>query len=133
MMEQKIGPCAGGLTPANRAPFNINGNSVELTFYWDGDNDVYFGFGENPDEFPFKVGSLFGAKAGETYIVPLDFTDIVGLENQVRGTIQSVCHQPKFDIYQCADIIVDGVETVITTTDQQTIAESTVSQSSMTD
>jgi hypothetical protein len=109
MDDQRIAPCAGAVLPANRAPFLISNNSLELTFYWNGNNDVYFGFGENPSRFPYKVGNLRAARAGKTYTVPLDFSNVPGLVNGAYGTIQVVCHQPKFDVYQCADVIVAGV------------------------
>jgi hypothetical protein len=132
MDEQVIAPCAGAFVPANRAPFLITNNSIELTFYWNGDNDIYFGFGENPDTFPYKVGILFGAKAGKTYTVPLDFSDVPGLANGKLGTIQAVCHQPKFDIYQCADVVLEGVPlatTTATTTTSTTTTTTTTSTS----
>jgi hypothetical protein len=128
MEEQVIFPCAGAIAPANRAPFLIQENSIELAFYWDGDVDVYFGFGENPDTFPFKVGSLFGAIAGQTYTVLLDFSDIPGLSNGKFGTIQAICHQPKVDNYQCADVILTGVPIQVTST---TAADHTTQVSSL--
>ncbi|KAI8903030.1 heme peroxidase [Gorgonomyces haynaldii] len=45
---------------------------------------------------------------GETYTVPIDLSGVPDLKDGVRATIQAVCHQPKFDIYQCADVVIDA-------------------------
>ncbi|KAJ3060948.1 hypothetical protein HDU98_003123 [Podochytrium sp. JEL0797] len=117
MAQQKIFPCSGPLTAPGDKRWNyasIN-DTIVLAFYWDGDNDIYLGTGENPQEFPYKIGALNGAKSGQTYSVPLDLSGVPAdvLAFGAKLTIQAVCHQPGFDIYQCADVIynVKGAET----------------------
>ncbi len=46
MASQKIFPCAGAATPsATRFGYSALNQSIELTFYWDGDNDILLGLG----------------------------------------------------------------------------------------
>ncbi|KAI8823909.1 hypothetical protein BJ741DRAFT_633883 [Chytriomyces cf. hyalinus JEL632] len=110
MPDQQIGPCANAPTPANRVPFSTLQNNIVLAFYWDGSNDIFLGFGSNPTTFPYKIGALPNAKMGETYTVPLDLTSVPAelLTSGGEATIQVVCHQPKFDIYQCADVTLEA-------------------------
>ncbi len=53
---------------------------------------------------------------GETYTVPIDVSSVVGWEEGMPATIQAVCHQPKFDIYQCVDVVQDSNSSPTTTT-----------------
>ncbi|KAI8823908.1 hypothetical protein BJ741DRAFT_633882 [Chytriomyces cf. hyalinus JEL632] len=109
MMTQKVGPCGTANTPSTvRTDFATLDNSIGLVFYWDGDNDVYIGFGENPTEFPYKVGGIKSV-GGETYKVPLDFSSVPKdvLAKGGPATIQVVCHQPKeVNLYQCGDVTI---------------------------
>ncbi|KAI9346136.1 hypothetical protein BDR26DRAFT_893125 [Obelidium mucronatum] len=111
--DQRNFPCAGpNLAPVNRVAFSsLKDSSIVLTFYWDGSNDVYLGFGDNPQTFPYKVGALANAKSGETYTVKLDLSSVPSnlLTQDAKFTVQVVCHQPTFDIYQCADFTNDVV------------------------
>ena len=88
-------------------PISALNNSIELAFYWDGDIDVLLGLGQNATKFPFKIGGLKGAKMGQTYTVPIDLSSVKGWEQGDPATIQAVCHQPGFDIYQCVDVVQD--------------------------
>ncbi|KAJ3049520.1 hypothetical protein HDU99_008881, partial [Rhizoclosmatium hyalinum] len=115
MPEQQIFPCAGPvLAPTTRVPFSSLKNEIVLSFYWDGSNDVMLGFGDNPQTFPYKIGSLPNATIGETYTVKLDLASVPKdmLTTGAKFTIQVVCHQPKFDIYQCADVVYDSALSV---------------------
>ena len=107
MADQKIGPCAGKNSPANRIAFSALNNSIDLTFYWDGSNDVYIGLGDNPTTFPIHIGELKNAKMGNDYTVRLDVSKIPAVTKPTNATIQVVCHQPKFDIYQCSDVVLE--------------------------
>ncbi|KAJ3014754.1 UNVERIFIED_CONTAM: hypothetical protein HDU68_000152 [Siphonaria sp. JEL0065] len=112
-------PCAGPkLIPDTRVAFSsIVNSTLIISFYWDGDNEIFLGVGENPQVFPYKIGE-FKAKSGKAYKVPLDFSkvpaDVLALDQKL--TIQAVCHQKGFDIYQCADFIYDIAPATTTTT-----------------
>ncbi|KAJ3110498.1 hypothetical protein HDU96_006523 [Phlyctochytrium bullatum] len=78
--------------------------------YWDGNVEVFLGFGNNPTEFPYKLGEQPVAKAGEAYTIPLDFSQVPSnlLTPGVNMTLQTICHfsiSPKIDLFQCADLI----------------------------
>ncbi|KAJ3014752.1 UNVERIFIED_CONTAM: hypothetical protein HDU68_000150 [Siphonaria sp. JEL0065] len=109
--SQSIFPCAGpNKAPVSRVNWtSLKDSSIVLTFYWDGSNDIYLGFGENPQAFPYKIGALANAQSGQTYTVPLDLSSVPAnlLTQDAKFTVQVVCHQPKEDIYQCADINYD--------------------------
>lgn len=108
MASQKIFPCAGAANPsANRFAYSALNSTIELTFYWDGDNDIMLGLGESPSKFPYKIGVLKGAKMGETYTVSVELSKVPGWKIGDPATIQAVCHQPSFDIYQCVDVVMD--------------------------
>ncbi|KAI8901267.1 heme peroxidase [Globomyces pollinis-pini] len=117
MEGQKVGPCGyDGLVPnVPRAAYSESNGEIELFFFWNGDNDIYVGVGDNPKTFPYKVGELAGAKQGKTYKVPFDIKKVPGLKKGDPFTIQVICHQkedPKrgtkaFDIYQCTDFTYD--------------------------
>ncbi|KAJ3280041.1 hypothetical protein HDU79_012060 [Rhizoclosmatium sp. JEL0117] len=96
--------------PSTRINYSSIANaSIVLAFYWNGSNDIHLGAGDNPQVFPYKIGSLANATMGQTYTVPLDLSKVPAdyLVTGGKYTIQVVCRQPKFDIYQCADIIYD--------------------------
>ncbi|KAJ3228642.1 hypothetical protein HDU81_006012 [Chytriomyces hyalinus] len=124
MPDQQIGPCANAPTPANRVPFSTLQNNIVLAFYWDGSNDIYLGFGANPTMFPYKIGALPNAKMGETYTVALDLTSVPAelLASGGEATIQVVCHQPKFDIYQCADVTLEANTKAVVPSKNATVA-----------
>ena len=127
MASQKIFPCAGAASPsANRVAYSAINSTIELTFYWDGDNDIMLGLGENPSKFPFKIGALKGAKMGDTYSVPVELSKVPGWKMGEPATIQAVCHQPSFDIYQCVDVVMD----VSGPSDSSTLSASSSSTSS---
>ncbi|KAJ3014750.1 UNVERIFIED_CONTAM: hypothetical protein HDU68_000148 [Siphonaria sp. JEL0065] len=109
--SQSIFPCAGpNKAPVSRVNWtSLKDSSIVLTFYWDGSNDIYLGFGENPQAFPYKIGALANAQSGQTYTVPLDLSSVPAnlLTQDAKFTVQVVCHQPKEDIYQCADFTND--------------------------
>ncbi|KAI8612115.1 hypothetical protein BC830DRAFT_1171328 [Chytriomyces sp. MP71] len=110
MAQQAIAPCAGPVTtPQDRVPYSTLNNSLVMTFYWDGSNDIYLAAGSNPSTFPYKVGALPNATAGNTYQVPLDLSKVPAdvLSTGSPLTIQVICHQPDEDIYQCADVTFD--------------------------
>ena len=106
MDTQGVFPCAGDPNPSPiRIPYGNLNNSIELAFFWDGDNEIFMGLGENATKFPFKIGQLKGAKMGQSYTVPLDLSSVKGWTDGVPATIQVICHQPDFDIYQCVDVV----------------------------
>ncbi|KAJ3011638.1 UNVERIFIED_CONTAM: hypothetical protein HDU68_001597, partial [Siphonaria sp. JEL0065] len=109
--SQSIFPCAGpNKAPVSRVNWtSLKDSSIVLTFYWDGSNDIYLGFGENPQAFPYKIGALANAQSGQTYTVPLDLSSVPAnlLTQDAKFTVQVVCHQLKEDIYQCADFTND--------------------------
>ncbi|KAJ3279359.1 hypothetical protein HDU79_000681 [Rhizoclosmatium sp. JEL0117] len=134
MSEQKNFPCSGPKNPPTLPGTRINYSTLNSTllliFYWDGSNDIYIGEGENPQVFPHKIGALPNAKMGEDpYEVKLDLSNVPAgfLKTGGKYTIQAVCHQAKFDIYQCADIIYDIMDTSTTST---TSTSSTVTTTS---
>ncbi|KAI8893346.1 hypothetical protein BC833DRAFT_624969 [Globomyces pollinis-pini] len=106
--DQKVGPCGrGGDVPTKpRVPLSSLNNTVTLRFFWSGSNDIYLGKGNNPKTFPYRIGRLPSAQMGKTVVVPIDVSK-AGLVKGENITIQAVCHQSGFDIYQCADIYVD--------------------------
>ncbi|KAJ3382941.1 L-ascorbate peroxidase 3 [Entophlyctis sp. JEL0112] len=117
MMTQQQFPCALPiLSPQTRVDYSTLNSSIVLTFYWNGDNEVFLGSGDNPQTYPYKIGSLPNATAGDTYTVELDLSKVPSsvLVPGANLTIQAVCHQPTFDIYQCADVIYDIGETQTT-------------------
>ncbi|KAI9346132.1 hypothetical protein BDR26DRAFT_855903 [Obelidium mucronatum] len=108
----------GGMDAYTRVNYSSIVNSTILaTFYWDGVNDIYLGSGENPQEFPYKLGS-FNAKSGKGYKIPIDLSSVPAsvLKLNEKLTIQIVCHQQGFDLYQCADVVYDIAPPAATTT-----------------
>ncbi|ORY50497.1 hypothetical protein BCR33DRAFT_713286 [Rhizoclosmatium globosum] len=101
---EMMAPFQETLAPTTRVPFSSLKNEIVLSFYWDGSNDT----------FPYKIGSLPNATIGETYTVKLDLASVPKdmLTTSAKFTIQVVCHQPKFDIYQCADVVYDSALSV---------------------
>ncbi|KAI8838016.1 hypothetical protein BJ741DRAFT_602548 [Chytriomyces cf. hyalinus JEL632] len=108
-ITQKVGPCGSADTPNKiRADFASLNSTIALIFYWDGDNEVFLGFGENPTTFPYKVGGIT-SKGGQTYAVPLDLSGVPKdiLEKGGPATVQVVCHQPKeVNLFQCGDVTI---------------------------
>ncbi|KAI8893342.1 hypothetical protein BC833DRAFT_624965 [Globomyces pollinis-pini] len=106
--DQKVGPCGrGGEVPTKpRVPLSSLNNVVTLFFHWSGSNDIYLGKGENPTVFPYRIGRLPSAQMGQTKDVKINVSK-AGLQKGDNITIQAVCHQEGFDIYQCADVYVD--------------------------
>ncbi|KAI9346131.1 hypothetical protein BDR26DRAFT_855901 [Obelidium mucronatum] len=90
------------MAPDTRVNYSSIVNSTILaTFYWDGVNDIYLGSGENPQEFPYKLGS-FNAKSGKGYKIPIDLSSVPA------SVLKIICHQPgNIKLYQCADVIYD--------------------------
>ncbi|KAI8823906.1 hypothetical protein BJ741DRAFT_715021 [Chytriomyces cf. hyalinus JEL632] len=114
------GPCGGGAdTPSpTRYDFALLNNSVGLIFYWEGDNEVFIGFGENPTTFPYRLG---GAKSvgGDAIKVPLDMSSVPSdlLAKGGPATIQVVCHQPRDqNLYQCGDVMIKQSSAVLAST-----------------
>ncbi|KAJ3228641.1 hypothetical protein HDU81_006011 [Chytriomyces hyalinus] len=135
MMTQKVGPCGTANTPSTvRTDFATLDNSIGLVFYWDGDNDVFIGFGENPTEFPYKVGGIKSV-GGETYKVPLDFSSVPKdvLAKGGPATIQVVCHQPKeVNLYQCGDVTIAPAVVPVSLSPSTVDAVSTASDDAVT-
>ncbi|KAJ2989112.1 hypothetical protein HDV02_005175 [Globomyces sp. JEL0801] len=106
--DQKVGPCGrGGEVPTKpRVPLSSLQGKVKLFFHWSGSNDIYLGKGNNPKTFPFRIGRLPSAQMGQTKDVSINVSR-AGLKKGENITIQAVCHQDGFDIYQCADVYVD--------------------------
>ncbi|KAJ3404210.1 hypothetical protein CcCBS67573_g05934 [Chytriomyces confervae] len=114
------GPCGGGAdTPSpTRYDFALLNNSIGLIFYWEGDNEVFIGFGENPTTFPYRLG---GAKSvgGDAIKVPLDMSSVPSdlLAKGGPATIQVVCHQPRDqNLYQCGDVMIKPSSAVVAST-----------------
>ncbi|KAJ3226975.1 hypothetical protein HDU81_006986 [Chytriomyces hyalinus] len=119
-VTQKVGPCGSADTPSKiRADFASLNSTIALIFYWDGDNEVFLGFGENPTTFPYKVGGIT-SKGGQTYAVPLDLSG-VPQDLLVKGgpaTVQVVCHQPKdVNLFQCGDVNIAAIAAGPTSSD----------------
>jgi hypothetical protein len=109
MRRIRVAPCAlGGEQPTGvRTNFSSLNNTISVSFMWNGDNNIYLGLGENPTEFPYKIGSLKRALSGRTYDIPIDLRRVPEWTIGTPATIQVICNQPRFDEYQCGDIFLD--------------------------
>ncbi|KAI8799771.1 hypothetical protein BJ742DRAFT_875077 [Cladochytrium replicatum] len=109
--QQKYGPCGGfNSTQANRVSLSSLNGTIDVQLYWDGNVEIFLGFGENLTVFPYKLGQKLNATRGTKYEIPLNYSalpfDLIKLNANV--TLQTVCHfSPTVDLFQCADLRVD--------------------------
>ncbi|KAI8845459.1 heme peroxidase [Chytridium lagenaria] len=108
--QQRIGPCGGfEQVQARRIYSDTLQGSVEVQLYWDGNVEVFLGFGSNPTSFPYKLGEQPNAQMNTKYTIQLDFSGVPASDLQPgrNATLQTVCHfSPTIDLYQCADMII---------------------------
>ncbi|KAI8812428.1 hypothetical protein BJ742DRAFT_794174 [Cladochytrium replicatum] len=109
--RQKNPPCGGfNTTQTNRISLSSLKGTIDVQLYWEGNVEIFLGFGENLTVFPYKLGEKLNATMGTKYEIPLNYSaipvDLVQLNSS--ATLQTVCHfSPTIDLYQCADLRID--------------------------
>ncbi|KAJ3208110.1 L-ascorbate peroxidase 1, cytosolic [Dinochytrium kinnereticum] len=110
LVLQRNGPCGGYDTVQSPRLYSESlGGSIEVQLYWDGNVEVFIGFGDNPTTFPHKIGEQPNAKQGELYTIPIDLSKIPSslMTANATATLQTVCHfSPTIDLFQCADLLI---------------------------
>ncbi|KAH9273443.1 hypothetical protein BASA83_004108 [Batrachochytrium salamandrivorans] len=102
--KQSQAPCAGVNTPqANRVSFGSD-SKVTLEMADRGATAVvYVGLGDNPTEFPYRVGSQAFNEIG-VYDLSVDLSKLPASADKTKATVQVVLAGGHGTLYQCGDV-----------------------------